>query len=176
MNRFSLNLLIGLVIGLLLGVGGAELWRRAHSDIWIEAGGEWHRLPSQAAAGSLPQTFAIPAKAWDYGATTRALPAPVTQTPAIVRVDVGEVSGPVGVSLAKPDGSALISKEKMATAGATPVSLYFRSPGSQPVAVLLRNAGVEGTAGSVTVRDVKYAPEASIPPRQLGKINKAGVG
>ena len=176
MNRLVLALAIGLLLGVGLGVGGVEFWRRAHSDIWIEAGGEWHRLPSQALAGPLPQIFTTPAKAWDYGATTRALPAPVTDNPAIVRVDVGEVSGSVGVSLAKPDGSALISKEKVLPVGAGPLSVYFRSVGGQPIAVLVRNAGVQGASGAVTVRDVRYAPEAAIPPRQLGKINKAGVG
>lgn len=175
MARFPLTLGVGLVLGVVVGVGAVEGFKRLQPDPWIEAGGDWVRLPAQTPAGPLPQTFTTPTKAWDYGASTRALSATVTEQPAIVRVEVEQVAGPVGLSLAKPDGSALISKEKQLPVGAARRSLYFRAAQGQPIAVLVRNYDAEGRAGAVTVRQVTYAPEAKLSRRLLGEINKAGI-
>lgn len=173
--RFWTGLIVGVVGGVVVGAGGFEAARLLKPDQWTNVVGEWHRLPDQAVAGALPQVFTVPAKPWDYGATTRALPSTVTAQPSIVRVDVSDVTGPVGLSLAKPDGSGLISKEKPLPAAETPVSVYFRADGSQPVAVLVRNFDGKGAAGSLTVRAIKYAPEARLPKRALEKIVAAGL-
>jgi hypothetical protein len=91
-------------------------------------------------------------------------------------VSVEGVSGAVGVSLAKPDGSALISKEHALKPGPGRQELYFRAdPANGPVAVLVRNYDAQGRTGAVTVRRVRYAPLARLSPSDLETVNKAGL-
>jgi hypothetical protein len=176
-GRFVAGLVLGLVVGALAaGAGTAWYLGRQAADRWIDAGAMWVVLPSQAPAPPLPQTFAIPAKAYDYGATTRSLAATVTGQPSILKVQLGAVSGRVGVSLDRPDGSALVSKEQPVTAADSGKALYFRVvPRQGPVSLLVRNYAAEGQPGSVAVSAVTYAPEAGLSKDQLNEINKAGV-
>jgi hypothetical protein len=173
--------LAGMVLGLIVGAlaaGAATAWYlgRQASSRWIDAGTTWVLLPSQTRTPPLPQTFAIPAKAYDYGATTRALAATVTGQPTIVKVQLGAVTGSVGVSLDRPDGSALQSKEQPVTAKDSGKALYFRvTTRLGPVSLLVRNYAAEGQPGSVAVNAVSYSPEASLSKDQLGEINKAGL-
>jgi hypothetical protein len=176
-GRFLAGLILGLAVGAIAaGAGTAWYLARQAAHSWIDAGTMWVLEPSQAAAPALPQTFAIPAKAYDYGATTKALAATVTGQPAIVRVELGAVSGSVGVSLDRPDGSALVSKERPVTAKDSGATLYFRvTPWQGPVSLLVRNYAAEGQPGSIAVKAVTYVPEAGLSKGQLSDINKAGV-
>jgi hypothetical protein len=176
-GRFLAGLVLGLVVGA-LAAGAGTAWYLGHqaSNRWIDAGTAWVLLPSQAPAAPLPQTFAIPAKAYDYGATTRPLAPTVTGRPAIVKIQLGAVSGSVGVSLDRPDGSALVSKEQPVTAKDSGRALYFRvDPRQGAVSLLVRNYGAEGQPGSVAVSAVSYIPEAGLSKDQLSEINKGGV-
>lgn len=176
-GRFLAGLVLGVVIGAVAAGGGTIRylgWRAAHS--WIDAGTAWTLLPSQAPAPALPQTFAVPAKAYDYGAMTKALASTITEQPAILRVQLGAVSGSVGVSLARPDGSALVSKERPVSARDSGAALYFRvSPPPGPLSLLVRNYAAEGHPGSVAIAAVAYVPEAGLSKDQLSEINKAGL-
>jgi len=174
MASFWAGAATGLAAGLLVGGGGVAALQATRPDPWIAAGGDWYRLPAQAKANPLPQVFKTPGKGWDYGAATRGLSAAGT-TPGLVRVELAQVQGPIGVSLAKPDGSALISKEAKAPQGPGPFRMYFKAPGGQPVAVLLRNPGAEGQGGSVQVKSVSFVAQAKATPQVLAEANKAGV-
>jgi hypothetical protein len=176
-GRFLTGLLLGLVIGAVAAAGGTVWYiNHASSKGWIDAGAMWILLPGHAPAGPMPQTFAIPAKAWDYGAETAALEPNVTEQPGVLRVQLGEVRGNVGVSLARPDGSALVSKERPVTAADSGKPVYFRVTGREGlIAVLVRNYNAEGQVGSVAVNTVAYIPEAGLSRDQLSEINKGGV-
>jgi hypothetical protein len=173
------GLLLGLVIGVVLaGAAGFVIAQRpaVAPDPWIPAGAPWLRLPSHALADPLPQTFAVPPVAYGYGATTRVLPPTVTAQPGILRVDLSDVSGTVGVSTARPDGSALVSTEQAVTAMEGKKSVYFWVTAAQgPIAVLLRNYAAQGGPGGATVQAVVYAPLSSLSKDQIAKINQAGV-
>jgi hypothetical protein len=176
-GRFLAGLAIGLVVGAAAACAGT-IWLIdfKQSRAWIDAGAHWVRLPSHEAAGDLPQTFAIPAKAYDYGATTLALSPVVTERPSVIRVTLGAVQGSVGVSVDRPDGSALISGERPVTAKDSGKSVYFRVSGREGlVALLVRNYAAEGQPGSVTVNSVAFAPEDGLSKAQLSEINKAGL-
>jgi hypothetical protein len=176
-GRFLTGLVLGLVIGAVAaGAGTAWYLGRQAANRWIDAGTMWVLLPGQTPAPPLPQTFSIPTKAYDYGASTKALAATVTAQPVFVRVQLGAVTGSVGVSLDRPDGSALLSKEQPVTAKDSGKALYFRiDPGLGPVSLLVRNYAAEGQPGSVAVNAVSYIPEAGLSKDQLSEINKGGV-
>lgn len=171
-NRY----LVGFVAGLVVGVV-ATLAIERHEPAWIDAGSQWMVLPGHTHIGPLPQTFTTPALAYDYGATTDALsPAATAAGPMLLKVQLGAVTGSVGLSLAKPDGSALVSKEHPLTAKDSGKTAYFRLTGSQgPVSLLVRNYADQGHAGSIEVKSATYAPEARLDAKAMGAINKAGV-
>jgi hypothetical protein len=175
-GRFSVGLAVGIVIGAVLtGAATVAVHRYRDARQWIDAGAVWVRLPSQIEAGPMPQTFAIPAKAYDYGAETRALEPVVTEGPAFLRVQLGEVKGQVGLSLAKPDGSALISRERPLTAKDSGKTAYFHVTGREGlVAILVRNYAAEGRPGAVTIKGVAFIPQSAASKVQLGQIS-AGV-
>src|ERR1700757_2329524 len=111
-------LLAGLVVGLLIGVAVGYLIAREGPmgrRAWPDAGAPWIRLPEQTALGAPPQTFAIPAQSYDYGGVSQPLSPSLLDTPSIVRVDLKAQSGRVGVSLARPDGGQILSKEAVVT-------------------------------------------------------------
>ena len=161
------------------GMGPAGVWpgSRIHmAPASIQPLDETWLMYQTVPAGPMPQTFAIPAKAWDYGAETAALEPIVTEQPGVVRVQLGEVRGAVGVSLARPDGSALVSKERPVTANDSGKAVYFRVTGREGlIAVLLRNYNAEGQVGSVAVNAIAYVPEEGLSRDQLSEINKGGV-
>jgi hypothetical protein len=176
-GRFLAGLVLGLAIGAVAAAGGTA-WYFNHSlgKSWIDAGAQWILLPGHTPAGPLPQTFAIPAKAWDYAAETEALEPTVTEQPGVLRIQLGDVSGSVGVSLARPDGSALVSKERAVTAGDSGKVVYFRITGREGlIAVLVRNYNAQGQAGSVAVAGVAYVPREGLSKAQLGEINRGGL-
>ena len=165
--------LIGLVIGVVATLAIQPMLGRL---LWIDAGAAWIRLPSQAVAGPLPQTFATPQKAWTYGATTEPLAGSVQARPSILRVEVARVSGPVGLSLVKPAGGPLVSRERLVPPGEAPRFLYFRVTASQgPICLLIRNYGGEGRPGSAEVRSVTYAVEKKLSDRDMQAIIRSGI-
>jgi len=171
-NRY----LIGFVAGLVVGVVVTVTLQR-HNPAWIDAGSQWMALPGHTRVGPLPQAFTTPAQAYDYGATTDALtPAATAAGPMILKVQLGAVSGNVGLSLDKPDGSALVSKEHPLTASDSGKIAYFRLTGSQgPVSLLVRNYADQGHTGSIEVKSATYAPEARLDAKAVAAINKAGL-
>jgi hypothetical protein len=171
-NRYLVGFVAGLVVGVVATIGVMQ-----HKIAWIDAGSIWMTLPSHAHTGPLPQTFTMPAKAYDYGAATDALsPATTAAGPMMLKVQLGTVSGNVGLSLATPDGSALVSREHALTSKDSGHTVYFRLPGSQgPVSLLARNYADEGHTGSIELKSATYAAEARLDSGTMGEINKAGV-
>ncbi len=168
--------IVGFVAGLVVGVVATVVIDR-HNPAWIDSGSQWMVLPGHAHVGPLPQTFTTPAVAYDYGATTDALsPAATAAGPMILKVQLGAITGSVGLSLDKPDGTALVSREHPLTAKDSGKSAYFRLSGIQgPVSLLVRNYADEGHTGSVEVKSATYAPETRLDAKAMSEINKAGV-
>ena len=175
-DRIGGWLLAGLV-GLVIGVAATLVVQGTLGRLlWIDAGSAWIRLPSQAVAAPLPQTFTTPAKAWDYGATTEPLAGSTQARPSLLRIEVARVSGPVGLSLAKPAGGPLVSRERLLMPGEAPRFLYFRVTAAQgPITILVRNYGGEGKAGSVEVRSVNYAVEKKLSDREMQAAIREGI-
>lgn len=171
-NRY----IVGFVAGLVVGVAATAVIDR-HNPAWIDAGSDWMVLPAHSRTGPLPQTFTTPATAYSYGATTDALtPAATAAGPMILKVQLGTVTGRVGLSLDKPDGSALVSKEHPLTAKDSGSTAYFHLSGVQgPVALLVRNYADQGHTGSLEVKAATYAPEARLDAKAMAAINRAGV-
>jgi hypothetical protein len=168
----------GAVVGLLVGVGVGFLLSASlkSQPRWADASGAWVRLPEQTSVGALPQTFAIPASSYDFGGVAQPLDRGVTDTPAIVRVDLTAQVGRVGVSLARPDGGELVSREAVITPQQGATTVYLRTaPGAGPVSLLLRAADNNNTGASARVTKVQSAPEASLSRSQMDKVNSAGL-
>ena len=89
---------------------------------------------------------------------------------------MAKVAGPVGVSLAKPAGGPLVSRERLVIPGEAAQFVYFRITAAQgPITILLRNYDGAGRAGSVEVRSVTYAVEKKLTDRDMQAIIRAGV-
>ncbi len=176
-NRSIVGFIAGAVVGLVIGAAAVAVIDRRAADPWIDAGSAWMVLPGHTRIGLLHQTLTTPALAYDYGATTDALsPAATAAGPVILKVQLGAVTGNVGLSLAKPDGSALVSREHPLTARDSGSAAHFRLSGSQgPAALLVRNYADQGHTGSLEVKSATYAPEARLAPKAMGVINRAGV-
>jgi hypothetical protein len=80
------------------------------------------------------------------------------------------------VSLARPDGGELVSKEAVVTPQQGQTTLYFRTgPGMGPVDVLLRAADNTPAGAAVEVSKVQTARQADLGQGEMDRINRAGV-
>jgi hypothetical protein len=168
----------GTVLGLVLGgvIGFAVATGVKSGPKWADAGGTFVRLPEQTQLGPLPQTVILPAASYDFGGVGEPLNQAVTDNSAIVKVDLQAVAGRVGVSLAKPDGGELVSREAVVTPAQGKTTVYFRTgPGMGPLSVLLRSADNTPAGASATVTKVQTAKQADIGQGEMNRINQAGV-
>lgn len=168
----------GTVLGLVIGgaIGFAVATGVKFEPKWADAPGTFVRLPEQTQLGAAPQTVSLPAASYDFGGVGEPLNQAVTDNSAIVKVDVQAVAGRVGVSLARPDGGELVSREAVVTPAQGKTSVYFRTgPGMGPLSVLLRAADNTPAGASATVSKVQTAKQADIGQSEMNRINQAGV-
>jgi len=168
----------GTVLGLVLGgaIGFAVATGVKFEPKWTDTAGTFVRLPEQTQLGAAPQTVTLSAATYDFGGVGEPLNQAVTDNVSIVKVDVQAVAGRVGVSLARPDGGELVSREAVVTPAQGKTSVYFRTgPGMGPVSVLLRSADDAPAGASATVSKVQTAKQADIGQGEMTRINQAGV-
>jgi hypothetical protein len=173
-RAFLIGILVGLAIGVVLGVLISAALRM--QPRWIDANAGWTRLPDQTAVGTLPQTVTLPPGSYDFGGVGAPLPADAATVASIVKVEVQAQTGLVGVSLSRPDGGELISREAVVSPQQGKATLYFHvNPGMGAADVLLRAADNNPAGASATITRVQVAHEADIGQGELTKINRAGV-
>lgn len=172
MGRLTLGLIIGLVIGFFVG----HFLPDKRIDPWVVAGLQWETLPAHQLAGPLPQTFAVPPRAYDYGAATLPLSGMIKAQQSILRIEAEAKIGKIGVLLTSPDGVDVLSKEKILTPKEGLARVYFSvTPQTPPAIVVLRNFDADRTAGSVIVRSAAYAAPSDLTKNELSAVNAAGV-
>ena len=173
-RAFIAGVVLGLIVGLALGILLAGSVQQQPK--WTDAGASFERLPEHASLGALPQTVVLPASSFDYGGVGAALPQTAVDAGSIVRVDVKATGGRVGVSLARPDGGSLVSREAVVTPQQGKTTLYFRTgPGMGPVDVLLRSADASAAGAAAEISKVQTAPQADIGQSEMDSINRKGV-
>jgi hypothetical protein len=173
-RAFIGGLVIGLIVGVALGFVLAGAVKTQPK--WTDAGAAFVRLPEQTALGALPQTVNLPASSFDFGGVGAPLSQAAIDAGSIVRVEVKAVAGRVGVSLARPDGGDLVSKEAVVTPQQGKTTLYFRTgPGMGPVDVLLRAADNTPAGASAEISKVQVARQADLGPGEMDKLNRAGI-
>jgi hypothetical protein len=173
-RAFVGGLVLGLIVGVALGFVLAGVVKMQPK--WTDAGAAFVRLPEQTALGALPQTVNLPASSFDFGGVGAPLNQAAVDAGSIVKVEVKAVSGHVGVSLARPDGGELVSKEAVVTPQQGKTTLYFRTgPGMGPVDVLLRSADGSPSGASAEISKVLAARQADLGQGQMDAINRAGV-
>lgn len=173
-RAFLGGLLLGLIVGVALGFVLAGVVKTQPK--WTDAGAAFVRLPEQTALGALPQTVNLPASSFDYGGVGAPLNQATVDAGSIVKVEVKAVSGRVGVSLARPDGGELVSKEAVITPQQGKTSLYFRTgPGMGPVDVMLRSADNTPAGASAEISQVQSARQADLGQGEMDKLNRVGV-
>jgi hypothetical protein len=168
----------GLVLGLIVGLAVGFLLAGAvkTQPKWTDAGAAFVRLPEQSALGALPQTVSLPASSFDFGGVGAPLNQAAVDAGSIVKVEVKAVSGRVGVSLARPDGGELVSKEAVVSPSQGKTTLYFRTgSGMGPVSVLLRSADNSPAGASAEISKVQTARQADLGQGEMDKLNRAGV-
>jgi len=173
-RAFLGGLVLGLIVGVALGfflAGSLKMQPK-----WADAGASFVRLPEGASLGAPPQTVNLPASSFDFGGVGAPLTQAAVDAGSIVRVDLKAVTGKVGVSLARPDGGDLVSKEVVVTPQQGKTSLYFRTgPGMGPVDVLLRAADNTPAGASVQIDKVQTAKQADLGQGEMDKLNRLGV-
>jgi hypothetical protein len=143
---------------------------------WITTALPWKALPAQKPAGPLPQTFAMPAKAWTYGACSDRTDVFAKTDAVILRVDLAVTAGKVGLSLMSADGAALLSKEQVLTPDKGVSHAYFRlTPSGKPSILVLRNYDDDGRVGSVNISRTQFIRESDLSNQELTDIVKEGV-
>ena len=173
-RAFLGGLVLGLVAGAAIGFFAAGALRLQPK--WTDAGAAFMRLPEQASLGPLPQTVTLPAASYDYGGVGAALPPTVLDDASIVRVEVKATAGRVGVSLARPDGGELVSREAVVTPQQGKTTLYFRTAaGMGPVTVLLRSADNTPAGASAAISKIQTARQSDISPSEMDSLNRAGI-
>ena len=173
-RAFLAGLVLGLIVGAAIGyllAGSLKLQPR-----WTDAAVAFVRLPEQAALGPAPQTVNLPASSFDYGGVGAPLPQAAIDSASIVKVEVTATGGRVGVSLARPDGGELVSREAVVSPQQGKTTLYFRTgPGMGPADVLLRSADNTPAGASATISKVQSARQADLGQNEMNDINRAGV-
>jgi hypothetical protein len=167
-------LVIGLFVGLALGfilAGGVKTQPK-----WTDAAAAFVRLPEQAALGALPQTVNLPASSFDFGGVAAPMNQSTVDAGSIVKVDLKANSGRVGVSLARPDGGELVSREAVVTPQQGKTTLYFRTgPGMGPVSLLLRSADNNPAGASAEISKVQTARQSDLGQSQMDALNRTGI-
>jgi len=166
----------GLILGLIVGAAIAFLLASTLKlqPKWSDAGVAFLRLPEQASLGPAPQTVTLPASTFDYGGVGAPLPQAAIDNASIVKVEVNATGGRVGVSLARPDGGELVSREAVVSPQQGKATLYFRTaPGMGPVVLLMRSA--DNANASASISKVQTARQADIRQNEMDSINRAGV-
>lgn len=174
-RAFVGGIVLGLVVGAALGFAvatGVKLQPK-----WADASGAFVRLPDNTAVGStLPQTVTLPGSTFDFGGVGEPISQAAIDAGSMVKVEVAAVAGRVGVSLARPNGGELVSREAVITPQQGKTTVYFRTaPAMGPVILLLRSADDTPAGASATVSKVQTAREADIGQGEMSKIGKAGV-
>jgi len=173
-GAFLGGLALGVILGVALGFVLAGVVKTQPK--WTDANAAFVRLPEQAALGALPQTVSLPASSFDFGGAGAPLDQAAVDAGSIVRVQLKAVSGRVGVSLARPDGGELMSKEAVVTPQQGKTTLYFRTgAGMGPVDLLLRSADSTPAGASAEIDKVQTAHQADLSKDQMDAINRAGV-
>jgi hypothetical protein len=170
LGGLALGLIVGAAIGFLLA-GALKLQPK-----WADASVAFVRLPEQSALGPLPQTVTLPAASYDYGGVGAALPPTVIDNASIVKIEVKATAGRVGVSLARPDGGELVSREAVVSPQQGKTTLYFRTgPGMGPVDVLLRSADNAPSGASAAISKIQIARQSDINPSEMDSLNRKGI-
>lgn len=146
-------------------------------QLWTPLPIKWKRLKPYSEAGVAPLTFQTPALAYDYGGVSYPLPSALFKDDQILRVDVTDVKGVVGVSLVNPNGDPLVSQEQGLVTADGKRSIFFLVRGKDlPAGILLRNYGdTSGATGSIKVEQVMYAPAASLSDDQMDAVQTIGL-
>ena len=173
-RAFIGGLVLGLIAGVVLGFVLAGAVKTQPK--WTDAGAAFVRLPEQTALGALPQTVNLPASSFDFGGVGAPLSQATIDAGSIVKVELKAVTGRVGVSLARPDGGELVSKEVVITPQQGKTTLYFRTgPGMGPVDVLLRAADNTPAGASAEISKVQTARQADLGQGEMDKLNRTGI-
>ena len=173
-RAFLGGLVLGLIVGAAIGFLAAGALKLQPK--WADAGVAFMRLPEQASLGPLPQTVTLPAATFDYGGVGAALPPTVIDAGSIVKVEVKATAGRVGVSLARPDGGELVSREAVVTPQQGKTTLYFRTaPGMGPVDVLLRSADNTPAGASAAISKIQTARQSDISASEMDRLNRVGI-
>jgi hypothetical protein len=136
----------------------------------------WFSLPTGDPMGRLPQTVAIPATAWAYGARSDQVDPFGRGQPAILRLDLDVQAGSVGVLLIGIDGSTVLNTEVQLKPENGPTSVYIRvRPATPPGFIVLRNYDAADKAGTVTIRQVSFIREGDLSNEELAMIVKHGL-
>jgi hypothetical protein len=128
--------------------------------------GSWTSLVKDyVLAGSEPIDLRTPAEAWNYGAGSRRLS---VREPTLIEMQVEVTQGVVGVSLAKPDGTALLSAEQVVKPlGGPSLVVLEAKPEMDEFIILLRNYDDAGREGRIAVRSAEWVrPVAASEPIQ----------
>jgi lipopolysaccharide export system ATP-binding protein len=151
-------------------VDDPKLWT-PYSIAWRSA------RPPYKALGDMPQTIETPTVQYDYAAVTMPLSAAVVSEEMILRIDVSDIRGKVGLSLVNPDGSPLVTQEQAVTAADGQRAVFFRLRAKDlPAEFLVRNYGdASGQPGSITVRQISYASASSLSATQMSALKKIGL-
>lgn len=175
-RAFAIGAVLGLLVGVGVGVGVVAKISMPSKSNWTDLAAPWVRLPEQTVIGALPQTFTIPASSFDFGGVAEPLGSNVTDTAGFIKVDLTAQTGRVGVSLARPDGGEMVSREAIVTPQQGKTTVYLHTvPGAGPLALLLRSADKTSAGAAVLVNKVQSAPETGLGKDQIDKINRAGV-
>lgn len=118
----------------------------------------WRTIPGFAAAPPLPHTFPIGGDAWAYAGLSDAVEGYAAERPRTLVATVEVLSGDVGLTMTRPDGSGLVGPEYWVRPedGRLDLSLAL-SPGMGPSNILLRRHGEAGEPGAVRVHGVRIS-------------------
>jgi hypothetical protein len=136
----------------------------ASSD-WVSSEADWRALSDQSSLGPRPDSAPVPSVAWDYGSVGGPFKAEPDED-LYVQATV-QASCPARLLMIRADGSQVGATEHLLSPEDGEVAVGFRLFGEDEAAYLLvRNAGVEGVGGTVSVRNVMTSRTPAMPPRR----------
>lgn len=148
-----------------------------NSVSWSPLPIKWKHLGPYSEAGVAPVTFTTPVEPYAYGGVSYPLPSPVFGDDTVLRIDLSDIKGTVGVSLVNPNGDPLVTQEQGVTGADGKRSVFIKVRAQDlPASILFRNYGdTTGNKGGVTVSQVSYAPVTAFSDQQMDALNKMGL-